>query len=271
MKLLFSEAPPDYSRYLYPYVIWGIPEPGESPADCFAQGFLLSSPDLDRFVLGRSLRVDLSRYTVSSENRRILRKGEGIQVELVERRAFDYSAARRAAWHRFAQARFGAEVMSFERLDRLMHAPVVTHLLVYRQTADGTELGTALLHLGEPRAAYYYYAFYDLDAPAPNLGMFLMTRAVGFFAARGVRHLYLGSCYSGTALYKTQFAGIEFFNGHAWSGRLDELKYLVSRSDAADATHLLQDPQYLERFHGGRLDPVLPHAWHCEPPRLPLV
>jgi len=271
MKLLFSEAAPDYSRYLYPYVIWGIPEPDESPADCFAQGFLFSSPDLDRFVMGRSLRVDLSRYAASSENRRILRKGEGLEAELVERRAFDYSAERRAAWHRFAEARFGEGIMSLERLDRLMHAPVITHLLVYRNAAGQAELGTVLLHLEEPRAAYYYYAFYRLDSPLPSLGMFMMTRAVGLFARRGVRHLYLGSCYSETALYKTQFAGIEFFNGHAWSDQMAELKYLVSRSDAAGANHLLQDPQYLDRFHHGCLDPVLAHARHCDPPGLPLA
>ena len=271
MRLLFSEAAPDYSRYLYPYVIWGIPEPGESPADCFARGFLLSSPDLDRFVLGRSVRVDLQRYVASSENRRILRKGEGIAVELVERRAFDYSAERRTAWIRFADLRFGEGVMSFDRLDRLMQAPAVTHLLVFRQTTDGTELGAVLLYLEEPRAACYYYAFYNLDARPLNLGMFMMTRAVGLFAACGVRHLYLGSCYSEQALYKTQFAGIEFFNGHAWSSRLDELKYLLNRSNAGGAAHLLQDHQYLERFHGGSLDPILVDARRCESPGIPLT
>ena len=57
--------------------------------------------------------------------------------------------------------------------------------------------------------AFYYYAFYDLNYFQRNLGMFMMTSAVGLFAARGIRHLYLGSCYSRNALYKTQFVSTE--------------------------------------------------------------
>ncbi len=98
MILLFSESSSDYSRYIYPYVIWAVPEPGETPADLLGQGFLPSSPKLDRFYLCRNIRVDLRRYTPSSENRRVLRKGAGIEVELIPRAQFDYSAARRQAW-----------------------------------------------------------------------------------------------------------------------------------------------------------------------------
>jgi len=83
MILLFSEFSADYSRYIYPYVIWAVPEPGERPADLFRRGFLPSSPKLDRFYLCRNIRVDLRRFNPSSENRRILRKGAGIEAELI--------------------------------------------------------------------------------------------------------------------------------------------------------------------------------------------
>jgi hypothetical protein len=49
VKLLFSEAKSDYGHYLYPYVIWAVPEAGEVPADLFNAGFLPSSNRLDRF------------------------------------------------------------------------------------------------------------------------------------------------------------------------------------------------------------------------------
>ena len=38
MKLLFSEARPDYGHYIFPYAIWAFPEPGETPADLFNAG-----------------------------------------------------------------------------------------------------------------------------------------------------------------------------------------------------------------------------------------
>ena len=251
MKLLFSESEPDYGRYLYPYVVWAVREAAESPADLFERGFLPAAPGLDRFYLGRSLRVDLTNYRPSSENRRILRKGKGCTAELVPRSEFDYHEERRRSWKQFADQRFGEDIMSFDRLDRLMHAPVIDHLLVYREASGGDEVGAALLYLEVPRMAYYYYAFYRLDRLPRNLGMFMMTTAVGLFAERGVRHLYLGTCYSERALYKAQFAGLEFFNGNRWSKDVEELKYLVRRQPAPGAAHLLQDQAYLDRFWGG--------------------
>ena len=254
MKLLFSEAQADYARYLYPYVIWAVPEGAETPADLFSRGFLPASPQLDRFYLCRNVRVDLQRYKPSSENRRILRKGMDIGVALVTRDAFDYTPERRERWKRYADHRFGADVMSHDRLDRLMSGPVISHLLCFTNGTTGAEVGTALLYVEPPRLAFYYYAFYDLEFLSRNLGMYMMTRAVQTFVERGVAHLHLGTCYSERALYKTQFEGVEFFNGHRWSDRLDELKHMLRREHEPDAGHLLQSTSYLDLFHDGRLD-----------------
>ena len=78
MKLLFSEHKPDYGNYIFPYAIWAVPERGESPADIFNAGFLPSSRNLDRFYLCRHVRVNLEKFKPSSENRRVLRKGESV-------------------------------------------------------------------------------------------------------------------------------------------------------------------------------------------------
>ena len=78
MKLLFSEAKADYANYIFPYAVWAFPEAGETPADLFNAGFLPSSRNLDRFYMCRHVRVRLAQFTPSSENRRILRKGEGL-------------------------------------------------------------------------------------------------------------------------------------------------------------------------------------------------
>ena len=251
MKLVFSETCSDYSRYIYPYVIWALPEAGERPADFFRRGFLPASPQLDRYYLCRNLRVPLANYQPSSENRRILRKGAGIVAELIPRAAFDYTDARRQAWKAYADQRFGEEVMSFARLDSLMSSPVISHLLLFTDTVSGREVGTALLFLEEPAVAYYYYAFYDLAHFSRNLGMYMMTHAAGFFAERGVEYLHLGTCYSTRALYKTQFAGLEFCNGFRWSSNLAELKFLVLRDTQLPGKHLLEMPEYRDAFHAG--------------------
>ncbi|MDZ7261645.1 MAG: hypothetical protein ONB05_06020, partial [candidate division KSB1 bacterium] len=95
MKLLFSEYKSDYSNYIFPYAIWAIPEAHETPAMIFARGFLPSSRQLDLFYLCRQVRIKLNKFSRSSENRRILRKCQGIQYQLIPRAQFDYSEH----WH----------------------------------------------------------------------------------------------------------------------------------------------------------------------------
>jgi len=59
---------------------------------------------------------------------------------------------------------------------------------------------------------------------------------------------YLGTCYSHTALYKTQFAGAEFFNGFRWSDDLDELKFIIQRDKKELTQHLLETGEYRDEF-----------------------
>jgi hypothetical protein len=256
MKLLFSEHKSDYAHYLFPYAIWAIPDAGETPADIFNAGFLPSSRDLDRFYLCRHIRIELARFHSSSENRRILRKGADINVELVPREKFDFTPERRGFYKTYADIRFGKDVMTAERLDALFSSPIISHLLVFTDAKTGAEVGTATLYLEGRALAYYYYAFYDLNYYNRNLGMFMMTSAVALFAENGFRHLYLGTCYSRNALYKTQFAGAEFFNGYRWSDNLAELKYIIRRDKQDLHQHLLEAAEYQQEFCNGDVGEV---------------
>jgi arginyl-tRNA--protein-N-Asp/Glu arginylyltransferase len=249
MKLLFSEYKSDYGHYQFPYAIWAVPEAGESPSDIFDAGFLPSSRNLDRFYLCRQVRVNLAKFKPSSENRRILRKGAGIEVKLVPRDKYDYTPERRQFFKTYADIKFGKDVMTFERLDALFASPIISHLLVFSDAEHGGEVGVATLYVEGRDLAYYYYAFYDLNYYARNLGMFMMTSAVALFAERGFRQLYLGTCYSQNALYKTQFAGAEFFNGFRWSDDLDELKFIIRRDKKELYQHLLESDEYREEFY----------------------
>lgn len=257
MKLLFSEQKSDYDKYLFPYAIWAVPEAGETPADIFDAGFLPSSRNLDRFHLCRQVRVNLAKFKPSSENRRILRKGEDIRVELVPRAKFDYTPERRQFFKNYADIKFGKDTMTFERLDSLFNSPIISHLLLFTDAKTGGEIGAATIYVEGKELAYYYYAFYDLNYYARNLGMFMMTSAAARFAERGCKQLYLGTCYSAPALYKTQFAGAEFFNGFRWSGDLDELKFIINRDKGELRQHLLETEAYRDQFYQGDLGRIV--------------
>lgn len=257
MKLLFSETPPDYKHYIFPYAIWAFPEAGETPKDFFARGFLPSSKNLDRFYLCRSVRILLADFSPSSENRRILRKCEGLEYELVSRADFDFNPAWRDFCLTYADIKFGAEVMTPARLDNLMNSRITSHLMIFSDPAEGRDVGLVTLFLEPPHVAQYYYAFYDLNYYRRNLGIFMMTSAVGYFAEQNFHGIYLGSCYSQNALYKTQFSGAEFFNGACWSRNLDELKYLIARNNQPASLHLFEVEEYVHQFYEGDLGKIV--------------
>ena len=131
---------------------------------------------------------------------------------------------------------------------------MISHLLVFTDAEKKAEVGAATLFLQGRELAYYYYAFYDLNYYPRNLGMFMMTSAVALFRERRCRRLYLGTCYSHNALYKTQFAGAEFFNGFRWSDDLAELKFILRRDAGELSEHLLEAEDYRRQFHDGGLE-----------------
>ncbi len=253
MKILFSEYKSDYTHYIFPYAIWAIPEADESPAKIFARGFLPASRNLDRFYLCRQIRVDLKKFKPSSENRRIFRKGKGISCRLVPRDQFEYTEQRRKFYKNYADIKFGKDVMTYRRLDALFNSPIISHFLLFEDEETGKEAGVATLFLEPPILAYYYFAFYDLNYYSRNLGMYMMTCAADYFTREKFNFLYLGTCYSRNALYKTQFSGAEFFTGFRWSDDLRELKYLIKREKSVITGHLLETEEYIEKYYSGNI------------------
>lgn len=257
MKILFSEYKSDYSNYIFPYAVWAIPEKDESPAEIFAQGFLPASRQLDRYYMCRQIRINLANFKRSSENRRILRKGDGISFQLIPREQFDYTKERREFYKNYTDIKFGKDVMTFDRLDSLFNAKIISHILLFKDDIKNREVGAATLFLQEPHLAYYYYAFYDLNYYPRNLGMYMMTSAVDYFAQQKVRYIYLGTCYSQNAMYKTQFSGAEFFNGFCWSDNLKELKYLLKRDKTVITSHLLETDEFIEQYYYGNFSEIV--------------
>jgi len=257
MKLLFSENQSDYANYQFPYSIWAIPEKNETPAKIFDRGFLPSSRELDRFYLCRHIRIKLNKFSRSSENRRILRKGEGINYQLIPRQDFDYTHHWREFCKNYSDIKFGKDVMTFERLDSLFNSKIISHLLLFTDNETSKNVGLATLYLEQKDLAYYYYAFYDLNYYHRNLGMFMMTSAVDNFSKLKYTYSYLGTCYSRNALYKTQFSGFQFFNGFRWSENLKELKYLINREKSTAKLHAVETPEFVEKFYDGNLNSII--------------
>ena len=259
MKLLFSEHKSDYDHYIFPYAIWAFPEHDETPSRIFERGFLPSTLSLNRFYMCRQIRIRLTHFQRSSENRRIIKKGEGISYKLLPILQFEFTKKRKEFCKSYCDLSFGKYVMSYQRLDRIFTSELVTHVLVYNDTSTENEIGFVSLYLEPKVLAFYYYSFYDLNYKSKNLGMYMMTTAVDYFSQQAYESIYLGSCYSKNALYKTQFRGVEFFNGFRWSNNLEELKYLIDRDSGQVSCHLLESEEYLNRFYDQQVNVMSNH------------
>lgn len=251
MKLLFSEASQDYQNYIFPYVIWGLPEKDDSIADIFAKGFLPSGSSLEKFYLCRNARVDLQSFKLSSENRRILRKCENISYRLVDRDSWNYTEKRRQFFKNYTDVKFGKKTMSFERLDNIFEGNIATDLLVFEDREKESEVGTVVLLTVRDKMSFFYFSFYDLDYSKQSLGMYMMTRAVQLFKDMNHDYIYLGTVYSRESLYKTNFSSIEFFNGIEWTRDMKQLKSLIDRSTGHHDHHLLESEEFLKAYYPG--------------------
>lgn len=244
MKILLSEAPPDYGNYVFPYVVWAFPEVGEPPRSLLSAGFLPSLPDLSRWYLCRQIRVMLPEFVPSSENRRILRKGEHLECTILERRDFEVTPERIDFCHAYAKQRWSSPPVR-ERIERLFASLLTSHVALFTNKAGDVE---GLVTLFKDEGTWFYTnSFYGTEAQ-PGTGAYLMTKIIEHLSLKGEESLHLGTCYSRSALYKTQFKGMQFFDGNRWNEDIKALKHLITRQEDSSKNHLLEDPTFIETW-----------------------
>ncbi len=226
MKLFFSEFQPDYTKYHFPYQVYGIVEPEDKTSDIYEKGFLPTRINKDLFYLARSIRIDLSNFEMNSENRRILRKTDYLKYKVVPLAQYEYNIEIGKMAKEFSKQRFNDVILTPSSVRKLFTQSSMTHVIEYYSTDRSTPVGYCL-SLYSDGIFHYSYPFYDLKYFSKNLGMGMILKAISFAIENKLDHFYLGTCYTESSLYKLQFNNIEYFNGFSWSKDLDQLKYLV--------------------------------------------
>ncbi|MBT4071834.1 MAG: hypothetical protein HOE80_03875 [Candidatus Magasanikbacteria bacterium] len=202
----------------------------------------------------RLVRIDLSQFELSSENKRILRKTEEIGhiVETIPYKKYHWSLGKLAK--DFYDKKFSKGTFSAQKVKEIMTDEEQTNfntLFVYTVDEDGlgkeycnchidedehTEpssqlkktlpIGYAICYENE-NIMHYSYPFYHLEFPNKNIGMGMMIRAIEYAKKQGKQYLYLGSAQRSGDSYKLQFKGMEWFDGETWSNDLEELKEVL--------------------------------------------
>lgn len=249
MKLFFGEFCPDYENYHFPYQVWLLREEGDQPEKIYDQGFLpiRSIPNL--YYLTRSVRVNLSEFELSSENRRIIKKTENLITSFLPLTDFNYYPSVQKFCKDYLVKVASGSLVTAATIRNIFNKGVYNQIFVWKEKNSQKDVGYAVCYLNDI-LIQYGHSFYDLSFPERSLGARMMLEAVRWAKDNNRKYAYLGTCYSKNALYKTEFKGIEFFNGFTWSDNLEELKGLIGRTEK---DYLLQDKQFKEKFYPGNL------------------
>ena len=178
----------------------------------------------------RSLRIDLSKFELSSENRRVLKKIEGLNlnIEAIPYKKYDWQIGKMAK--DFYDSKFGAGVFTANKIKELLtnrDKSNFTNLFVYN--LDENNAAGYTICFANNKIVHYSYPFYILNSEFCISGMGMMTMAIVAANANDKKYFYLGSAQRPTDIYKLQFAGLEWFDGEKWKYNIDELKNIFKQ------------------------------------------
>lgn len=230
MKIFFSENRVDYSTYTFDYAIYCLKESQSELPEIYEKGFLPYTGNLsierDTFYLARSLRVELDRFEDTSENRRVNRLVEplNIQLEVIKKEDFDLNSADFVnLCQEYISQRIGDDNMSMERWQYILSRKIGTH--IFKFSIEGKIIGFVFAVL-EGDMLHYWFAFFDTEyMRTHSLGKWLMWRVTRWAKDNNLKHVYLGTAYKSSALYKIRdHKGLAFFDGSKWNQDIERLK-----------------------------------------------
>ena len=196
----------------------------------YNRGFVCVRPENGLMQQTRSIRIDLSQFDLSSENKRILRKTEGLTLDVSPLPYEDYSWEIGKLGKDFYEQKFGDGTFSANKIKELLTGKRDDFNKLLTYSFNEQPVGYCIA-VETADILHYSYPFYDLSPNTyeliPNLGMGMMVRAVEYAKEQGKKYIYLGSFQRPGDVYKLQFSGMEWFDGERWRSDLDELKNIL--------------------------------------------
>ncbi len=231
----------------------------------YNEGYVFTRVDKGIMNQTRSLRINLSKFELSSENKRILKKTENLQLETISLPYSNYNWQIGKLAKDFYETKFGKGIFSANKIKELLTDKEKSNfnlLLMYQtpplnlplkdgETANncpilseegrGEVLGYAICRETN-ELLHYSYPFYSLLASpkttsegglhtpyslGKNTGLGMMIRAIVWAKESGKKYVYLGSASRPTDTYKLQFKGVEWFDENKWSDDFEKLKNIL--------------------------------------------
>lgn len=238
MKIFRSEYLNNYNTYSFGYSEYAIKESEKDINDIYRKGFLPYTDNLDInysiFYLARSLRVDLSKFVDSSENKRVNRKLNIVNPEIIRYNFKDFNFKNEKFIEfclDYTEVRFSENSMTRIRLLYILNSDIATDIFEFKDFKTDKILGYILAVVNKD-TFHYWFSFYNFEMIDKfPLGKWLMWKMIKWSQKNNIGYLYLGTGYGIKSLYKIRdFKGIEFFDGNIWNKDIKLLKS-ICKSD----------------------------------------
>lgn len=172
----------------------------------------------------QGVRVDINKFTLSSENKRILRKTENLDFKIKSLPYVDYTYEIQKMGSQFYKEKFGNGVFSAYKIKEIFtKKDNLNFNYVFEFKENKKNIGFVISFINKD-IIHYSYPFYALEKTNKNIGIGMMTMVIDFAKKNNIKYVYLGSVYKKESLYKLQFKGVEWFDGNTWRDDLDTLK-----------------------------------------------
>jgi leucyl-tRNA---protein transferase len=230
MKIFYSENNVDYTSYTFNYAIYCVKENADELNDIYTKGFLPYTGNTqiegDIFYLARSLRVNSENFDDTSENRRVNRIIEELNIELTVHKKADFNLDTpefKNFCESYINERIGEDHMSIERWNFILSKSTGTHLFEFK--SDDKILGYVLALITN-EIVHYWFAFFDTEyMRSHSLGKWMMWRVIKWAKENNKKYTYLGTAYKPAALYKIRdHKGLEYWDGSKWNTDIKQLK-----------------------------------------------
>jgi arginyl-tRNA--protein-N-Asp/Glu arginylyltransferase len=166
----------------------------------------------------RSLRVKAQELTLSSENKRILRKTQdfGLRMEqLSDIKNFENLAKKAES---FYKERFGELIFSSQKISELLTESVKSnynYLAIYSDSTKEIDIGWCICFVTK-NVLHYAYPWYELEYLPQNIGAGMMLNTILWAKENDIQNVYLGSVWDLKSKYKLQFSRVEYFDKQSW-------------------------------------------------------
>jgi len=207
--------------------------------DMYDRGYVFTRLGKGVMQQTRSLRINLNKFDLSSENKRVLKRTEdlepaspkgGFTIHDLESGDFEYKWGMGKLAKDFYD-RFGEKTFSANKAKELLTVPSKSNFNILLDFDTGYVICYASKNI-----FHYTYPFYSLSRPtAKDLGLGMMTRAIIWAKEQNKKFIYLGSASRTSDTYKLQFTGLEWWDRGSpeqgeggWNNDTTKLKRIIT-------------------------------------------